>query len=159
MDKSFSKVLDLARLGVGGTDQVFTEEGQIDEESERLWQETLANARKYNDEFRYVNKSPTELGRLLLTEDSPEELEAINLALQYWNSKSPKSGTTAGEPYRGEPKETITAESILELAKDRNPEQHIYVSDHPIGIGLPQKFGNGEGLGMVEGVGGVWEEI
>ena len=157
-DDPFAKVLDLARQVIGGTDQVFTEEGQINEEDERLWQETLAKARDYNGEFRYVNKSPTELKRLLETETRPEELEAIELALRYWRSQDPLPGTTAGEPYRGEPKVAITADSISALARDRNPVEFVPESIGQMGQGLPEKFKSGEGLGMVQGPGGIWEE-
>jgi hypothetical protein len=60
------------------------------------------------------------------TEVDPTEREALRIALEYWEMR--KAGfAEAGEPYRGEDRKPIEAESIGELARAVKPVEHIFV--------------------------------
>jgi len=159
-----SKVLDLARKCSDGTDQVFEEDGKLDEVEDREWHELLAQAQEYHGEYRYANKTPQELRRLLETETNQDERDALEWTLMAFQAKGWAAGdpddpkaTKAGEPYRGETKVAITSESISVLAKDRNPVKYVE-SVGQMGQGIPERLKSGEGLGMVQGPGGIWEE-
>jgi len=126
----------------------------------------------YGGEFRYADKSPQELRRLLEAETNPAERDAIERTLMVFQAKGwagstddPKA-TTAGEPYRGEPKTEARPESIGEMVARRKPASHIFADemrrdalDAGIVSGdreLPEQ--NGEGLGMTRLPTGAWEE-
>jgi hypothetical protein len=163
--KPFESVLDIARKENGKEDVDFTGVFEPDEEAVKAWATPLSQ--EYNGEFRYYNKSPMELRRLLSIETDEAEIEAINNALAYWKSKA-SSIAEAGEPYRGEERAVSTPESITAMVKDRKVAKHIYgdqgsrmenVDGDCSGNGSPglEKF-DGSGFGMVETATGVWEE-
>lgn len=160
MKDPFSKVLDLARQGSDGTDQEFTGEFDPDPEAVKAWQE--GPNQEDNGEFRYGNKSPTELRRMIETETDPIEKAQMEKIMSMFVSRglasdpdNPKA-TTAGEPYRGEPKEVDRPKSISEMGRRVNPVEAVaFVGG---GREIPSTAKSGEGLGMVEGPGGVWEE-
>jgi len=89
----------------------------------------LHEDQQYHGEFRYVNLPPQTLRAKLAEEKDPKEQDAIRLALLFWEIKSGKvkSGTSAGEPYRGDKREAIHAKSMAELAKAVNPVEHVFV--------------------------------
>ena len=167
--KPFEGVLDIARRENGKQDVDFTGVFEPDAEAVEAWATPLSQ--EYNGEFRYFNKSPMELRRLLLIEENQSEIDAINAALEYRKSKSPSSGIVeAGEPYRGEPREVATPVSIIAMARDRNVVEHVYSNEgmrrDSMDVGVPvgkavrglEKI-DGLGLNMVETVGGMWEEM
>jgi hypothetical protein len=128
----------------------------------------------YGGEFRYVNKSPQELRRLLASETDPVERDAIEWTLlvfqvKGWAAGNDAKATTAGEPYRGEPKVAASPDSIREMVEGRQPVDQILVGDGlrrdsldagfvADGRGIPEAAKSGDGLGMVEGAAGIWEE-
>ena len=122
----------------------------------------------YNGEFRYANKSPQELRKLLEAEVNPEERDVLEwtlLAFQAkgWAESNPDDprATRAGEPYRGEPRAAARPDSIGDIVKGRKPVEHILVRGEMSVDGLGVNVGKVKdfsGLGMVEGVAGVWEE-
>jgi hypothetical protein len=82
---------------------------------------------QYNGEFRYVNLGPAQARRLLGTETDPEERVALETALKFWAAKGPAREVSAGQPYRGEPREAIHAESMHALASQVSPVEHVFV--------------------------------
>jgi len=85
----------------------------------------------YNGEYRYVNLGPAKIRAMLKEETDPDEVKALRTAMAYWASKAParSGGNEGGEPYRGEPREAIHAESMSDLAKDVKPVEHVYPGD------------------------------
>jgi len=160
MADPFSKVLDLARQVKGGTDQEFTGEFHPDPEEVRDWQTPLSQ--EDNGEFQYANKSPTELRRMIEAETDSVKLTQMNRIMSIFIAKkwaidpNDPRATRAGEPYRGEPKADIRPESILSMGKDVKPGPNM-VGDSG-GKSIADLSKSGEGLGMVQGPGGVWEE-
>lgn len=160
MKDPFAKVLDLARQVQGATDQEFTGEFVPDPEEVKAWQE--GPDQEYNGEFRYGNKSPTELRRMIEAETDPVEkaqmvkIMGMFIARGLASDPDDPKPTRAGEPYRGEPKEEDRPESILELGKSVKPVEAAAIVGG--GRGIPPLAKSGDGLGMVEGPGGVWEE-
>jgi len=127
----------------------------------------------YNGAFRYVNKSPQDLKRLLDTEKNPKEGKTIQVALEFWSKKggfnnpNDPRATTAGEPYRGDIKKADTPKDIRETVAGRNPQGHISVlntlrqkpTDAYIVEDIktkPEEYASG--MGMVKGTAGIWEE-
>jgi len=167
VSEPFSKMLDLARRTVdGGTEKEFVGEFHHDPKDVKEWQ--TSSSQEYNEEFRYANKSPQELRRLLEAETNPEERDVLEWTLLAFQAKGwaesnpddPKA-TRAGEPYRGEPRAVARPDSIGVLAKDRKPVEHILVGGQLSLDGLGVNVGKVKdfsGLGMVEGVAGVWVE-
>ena len=160
MNDPFSKVLDLARQVEGGTDQEFTGEFHPDLEAVKAWQIPLTQ--EDNGEFRYGNKSPTELRRMIEVEKDPvEKAQMLKIMDQFIARKwaidpDDPLATMAGDPYRGEPKPDIRPESILSMGKEVKPTSHV-VGDSG-GRSIPELSKSGAGLGMVQGPGGIWEE-
>jgi len=71
----------------------------------------------YDGELRLVNKSPTELRRMLASERDPAERQAIETAMEAWSAMGGYGfGIEAGYVDRGEPREAIVAGSLLEVA-------------------------------------------
>ena len=111
----FAKVLDFARKGTSGNDQEFTGEFQPDPDQVNQF----GTADQEDDgKYRYANKSPQELRRLLAAETNPVERDALEWTLLVFQAKKwasdpndPKA-TRAGEPYRGEPREAATPASM-----------------------------------------------
>lgn len=162
MSDPFTKVLDLARQVKGGTDQEFVGELHPDPEEVKAWQTPLTQ--EDNGEFRYANKSPTELRRMIAAETDPVEKKQMLkimdqfIARRWASDPDDPRATLAGEPYRGEPKPDVRPESMLALGQSVNPVSHVVVGS-AIGEKIPEGAKSGEGLGMVEGPGGVWEEV
>jgi hypothetical protein len=77
---------------------------------------------EYHGEFNLVNLGPQKLRRLART---PENREALDLALRAWNRMQPTGEIEAGEPYRGEKREAVVAKSIRELAAKVTPVSHV----------------------------------
>lgn len=160
MDKPFENVQDLVRKMDGAPDFDLTGEFQPDPEAVKAWKEPLSQ--EDNGEFRYANKSPTELRRMIETETDPiEKVQMVKIMDQFirlgWagNPDDPKA-TMAGEPYRGEPKPDVRFPSARAMGEAVTPVSHV--TGGGTGIRLPEAVKSGEGLGMVHGVGGVWEE-
>ena len=162
-----TKMLDLVRQTVeGSTDEEFTGEFHHDPKEVKAWQTPLSQ--EYNGEFRYANKSPQELRKLLEAEVNSEERDVLEwtlLAFQAkgWAESNPDDprATRAGEPYRGEPRAAARPDSIGDIVKGRKPVEHILVRGEMSVDGLGVNVGKVKdfsGLGMVEGVAGVWEE-
>jgi hypothetical protein len=99
---------------------------------------------EYNGEFRYVNLGPRKIRARLEQEGDPVEREALELALAYWASKAPPgSGSTeAGEPYRGDKREAVQADSMLALGRAVKPVEHVFVRGELKAEGLPQGEGD-----------------
>ena len=161
MSDQFAKVLDLARQVKGGTDQEFTGEFHPDPEEVRAWQTPLPQTD--DGEFRYANKSPMELRRMIEVEtDLIEKKQMVKIMDQFiarrWaiDPDDPRA-TRAGEPYRGEPKPDVRPVTMLAMGKAVKPVSHVVVGD--IDKGVPEIAKGGEGLGMVECSGGIWEEV
>ena len=159
MSDPFAKVLDLARQVHGGTDQEFTGEFHPDEDEVKAWRTPLSQVD--NGEFQYANKSPTELRRMI-----EEETDAVKIAqmsrimsqfiARGWAASDDPRITQGSGPYRGETKPDIRPESILVMGKDVKPVPNVMGDSG--GRSISDLSKNGEGLGMVEGPGGVWEE-
>jgi hypothetical protein len=77
---------------------------------------------EYHGEFNLVNLGPQKLRRLART---PENREALDLALRAWNRMQPTGEIEAGELYRGEKREAVVAKSIRELAAKVTPVSHV----------------------------------
>ena len=86
----------------------------------------LHKDQQYHGEFRYVNMGPQKVRAMLETETNQGEIEALELAERFWAIKSPRMSSD-GEPYRGEPKEAIQAESMAALAAAVKPVEHVFV--------------------------------
>lgn len=160
MKDQASSVLDLARKVEGGTDQEFTGEFHPDQEAVKAWQTPLPQ--EDNGEFRYANKSPTELRRMIEEETDPVEKAQMRRVMGQFEARGwardpddPRANQ-GGEPYRGEPREAVGAESMKALGEAVEPVGAVIVGGG--GRELPKLTKSGEGLGMVEGPGGVWEE-
>lgn len=161
MSDPFSKVLDLARKVNGGTDQEFTGEFHPDQEAVEAWRTPLSQ--EDNGEFRYGNKSPMELRRMIEVEADPVEKGQMERILNMFIARGlaideddPRA-TRAGEPYRGEKRGDVRPESISALGESVRPVGHV--SGGKEGRHLSDDVKNGDGLGMIEGPGGVWEEV
>jgi hypothetical protein len=147
-ERLHDSVLEAARTPSGALDYVADEmDGKADQE--------------YHGEFRYFNKPPQELHRLLEVERNPGEIEAIERALEYWAIQARKTTcgggagpTIAGEPYRGETRAVEAPASIAEMVKGRKPVAHVKVGEDF----RTSRIEAGMGLGMVKGPGGIWEE-
>jgi len=160
MADHFSKMLDFARQGDSGTDQEFTGEFHPDSEEVKAWQTPLSQ--EDNGEFQYANKSPTELRRMIEVERDAVRLTQMNKIMSQFivrgwaiDQDDPRA-IRAGEPYRGEPKKDIRPESILKMGKDVKPVSNV-VGDSG-GRSISDLSKSGDGMGMVKGPGGVWEE-
>jgi len=161
MSDPFSKVLDLARQENGGTDQEFTGEFHPDQEAVEAWRKPLSQ--EDDGEFRYGNKSPMELRRMIEVEVDPIEKAQMERILSMFVARGlaideddPRP-TRAGEPYRGEKREDVRPKSMLAIGESVIPV--VYVSGGKEGRHLSDDVRNGDGLGMIEGPGGVWEEL
>lgn len=82
---------------------------------------------QYNGEFRYVNLGPARVRRLLESETDADERQALMTALEFWTRKGPAREVSAGQPYRGEKREAVYAESMAALASNVKPVEHIFV--------------------------------
>lgn len=161
MDKPFESIQDIVRKMDGAPDFDLTGEFQPDPEEVKAWQEPLSQ--EDNGEFRYANKSPTELRRMIEEETDPVERDQMVKIMDQFIRRGMASDpddpkpTRAGEPYRGEPKPDIRFPSARAMGEAVKPVSHV-ISGGSLGRDLPDAVKNGEGLGMIEGVGGVWEE-
>jgi hypothetical protein len=167
-------VMNIVRKMEGAPSLEFTGEYVPDPEQVKAWEQ--GPNQEYNGEYRYFNKPPTVLRKLLEEEKDESEKVAIEAAIKYWmgnkglgDPDDPRA-TIAGEPYRGEPKPDIRFNNLKDSVKDRKPVSHITVmgdmrrDSFDVGAeigqrGLPDSLKNFEGLGMVEGPGGIWEEV
>jgi hypothetical protein len=154
-------MLDLARQVEGGTDQDFTGEFHPDPVAVKAWQTPLPQ--EDDGEFRYGNKSPTELRRMIEVEDDPVEKAQMQKIMNQFiargwarNPDDPRSNQ-GGEPYRGEPKKAVVAKSMRDLGDAVDPVAAVIAGES--GRDLSELSRSGEGLGMVERPGGVWEEM
>lgn len=169
--KPFEGMMDLARKSAGKLDADFTGVFEPDPEAVKAWATPLSQ--DDNGEFRHFNKSPQELKELLDQEQDPDEVAAIEKALQFWGANNgftdpnDSRATQAGEPYRGEPKIADTPKSIKAMVEGRQPVDHIYVlntlrrnnMDPEIVVDKntkPEEFV--DGMGLVKGPAGIWEE-
>ena len=95
---------------------------------------------QYHGEFRYVNLGPSKIRAKLASEQDPAERTALQTALNFWKQKQP-SGAGAGQPFRGDKREAVHAESMLALGKAVKPDTHVFVrgemnaTDAPMGEG------------------------
>ena len=96
---------------------------------------------EYNGEFRYVNLGPAKIRARLEVEGDPVEREALEIASQYWGMKSPGRPVEGGDPYRGEKREAIQADSMLALGKAVKPVEHVFVRGELKAEVLPQGEG------------------
>ena len=83
--------------------------------------------RQYNGEFRYVNLGPAQVRRRLESETNPAERAALLTALEFWTRKGPAREVSAGQPYRGETRTAVYAESMVALASQVRPVEHVFV--------------------------------
>ena len=123
------QVLGLARKTTGGDDRVFTGEFHPDKEQVAAWQS--GPDQSYSGEYRYANKSPTELRRMIEVETDPVEKERMIWTMEQWQKRgraidpdAPRP-IGAGEPGRGEPREVKVVESVTELARECRPVSHV----------------------------------
>jgi hypothetical protein len=73
---------------------------------------------RYDDEFKYMNKSPMELKRLAEAETNPEELKTIQFAL---SCQRPRMDCEVGvEPFRGENLDAREIEKLSDLIDPAN---------------------------------------
>ena len=151
MDEGITRIFDFAH-GLQG-------EFHPDPEAVEAWQE--GPDQSDNGEFRYGNKSPTELRRMIEVETDPVEREQMCKIMDQFIRRGLASDpddprlTSGGEPDRGDPRDVATPGSLTEMVKDRE----LVISDGVAGgRELPEALRSGEGLGMDEGPAGVWEE-
>jgi len=164
MNDPFAKVLDLARKA-SGSEQEFVGEFHPDQEEVKAWASPLSQ--EDNGEFRYANKSPTELRRMIEEEQDPvEKAQMVKIMDQFiakkWAALDDPRLTQSEGPYRGEPKPDIRPESIRKMGQTMKTVSHVLPVGNldvgNMGDGISEMAKNGEGLGMVQGPGGIWEE-
>ena len=157
MNKPFAGVFELV---CPQSDQDLTGEFHPDQDAVAAWQ--AGPDQEYHGEFRYGNKSPTELRRMIDNETDPVEKVQMQkimdrfIAMGLANDPNIMQG---GEPYRGEDISVTHAENMKALAESVNigPEM-IKGTNAGMGQKLSDLHQKGETLGMVKGIGGIWEE-
>jgi hypothetical protein len=160
MDKPFESIQDLVRKMDGVPDFDLTGEFHPDPEEVEAWRIPLSQ--EDTGEFRYANKSPMELRRMIAAETDPVEKAQMEKIMDIFVRKGwainedDAKPTRAGEPYRGEPKPDVRFQSARAMGEAVKPVSHVFYGGE--GRGIPDLAKSGEGLGMVEGAGGVWEE-
>ena len=159
-NSQFDSVMELKRRLVGEPNADFTGVFEPDPAEVEKWGRA---DQSYNGEWRYINKTPMELRRLLETEQDPQEIEAIQLALDYWACAEKGkmvgggAGCEVGEPYRGEAREVATLTSIRAMERKEGAMERV--SGRFTEVAKQVRTGDlGEELGMGNQVGMNWEE-
>lgn len=159
-NNQFDSVMELKRRLVGEPNADFTGVFEPDPAEVEKWGRA---DQSYEGQWRYVNKSPMELRRMLETEEDADEIEAIQAALEYWahvsrgKKVSGGAGCDIGEPYRGEAIEVAMPTSMSAIERREGAMERVSGSFRDVAKQV--RSGNmGNDLGMGNQVGMNWEE-